>query len=182
MGTTEELVQKVLRAVEAEGGGLVVERTDDGFDVHGDVHDHRWVGAAYRAGARELTIHHVAVDEARGTYTVTDDIRGVEWAAGAGGPVPGLVLRASLSRSLGTFRHVERGSRWRPGEDGRPVKVSGYAYDSARGRLLVQRVADEMGLQRRMNRWAKVGLGFAAVGLLAALVALVVAVVVIRST
>lgn len=75
MGTTETLYDRVVQAVAAKGGEFLVERTATGFDVQADVQDHRWVGAAYRAGIRELTIHHVAVDEVNGTYTVTDDLR-----------------------------------------------------------------------------------------------------------
>ncbi|WP_151523340.1 hypothetical protein [Serinicoccus kebangsaanensis] len=180
MGTIDLLFDQVRQAVETDGGGLTVERTDGGFDVCADVHDRRVVDVAYRAGVRELTIHHVAVDETEGTFTVTDDVRSVAWEAGIGGPR--IALRASLSRSLGTFRRVELGSRWRRGADGRPEKVAGYAYDSAQGRRLVERVAEQMGLRQRMNTWAKVGLGFAAVGLLGALVAVVAAILVIRAT
>lgn len=180
MGKIDLLFDQVQQAVQDEGAGLTVERTEDGFDVYGDVHDRRYVAAAYRARVRELTIHHVAVDEVEGTFTVTDDVRGAAWETGTDGPR--LVLQASISRSLGTFRSVHHSSRWSPGEDGRPEKVAEYAYDSARGRKLVERVAEGMGLRQRMNTWAKIGLGFAAVGLLGALVAIVAAILVIRGT
>lgn|GEM_PF-3661274 len=179
-GTTETLYDRVAQAVAAGGGEFLVERTATGFDVQADVQDHRWVGAAYRAGIRELTIHHVAVDEVNGTCIVTDDLRAATWEAGAAGPK--FVLRASMSRSLGTFRQVRRSYRTQVGADRRPETVLDHVFDSARGRKLVEREAAELGLEKRMNTPAKVGLTFAVLALVVALVALVVAAAVTLST
>lgn len=87
-----------------------------------------------------------------------------------------------MSRSLGTFRQVRRSYRTQVGADGRPETVLDHVFDSARGRKLVEREAAELGLEKRMNTPARVGLTFAVMALVVALVALVVAAAVIIST
>lgn len=63
----------------AQGTPYVVKATDDGFDVRVDVADAQWYALVYKEGLRKIFTHHVALDEAKGSYTVTDDAYDLEW-------------------------------------------------------------------------------------------------------
>ena len=164
-----ETLFKAVRA-KANGTPYVVTRTEQGFDVRLDLADARWFDLMHERGLRTAFTHHVALDEAARTLTITDDGQAVEWRAGAdvagGGPRPVLAGRAQrvLGRSYEVGFRKEYGVR----ADGHFGEVVTYAFSSNEGHRLVRGPARELGWRERMPASARVGLVFGAVGLLGA--------------
>ncbi|MFC4785673.1 hypothetical protein ACT8ZV_14425 [Nocardioides sp. MAHUQ-72] len=151
----------------AEGTPYVVTPTEAGFDVALDVADAQWYGLLNKAGLKKAYTHHVAVAD-DGTYAVTDDSRTVEWVAG----VPR--LSASAERTRGRSYELSFQKSWALNEQGKPAKVVDYSFSSEKGRKLITGVADELGLRQRRGTEEKVGIAFALVGGVGALLTLVV--------
>ena len=161
----EEFLRKIRTSV--EGTPYVVEETASGFDLTLDIVDAKWFGLYHKEGLHRVHTHQVEVLD-DGTYSVTDDSRTVEWQAG----VP--TLSASVQRTRG--RVWERSSEkvWALGEDLRFGPVVDYSFSSEEGRQLISAVADDLGLKERRGRDEKIGLYFAILGGVGALVTVIV--------
>lgn len=160
----------------AEGTPYVVERTDEGFDVRLDLADARWFDLMHKRGLRTAYTHHVRLDEAEHVLAITDDMRSVEWRAGAdvghGGMRP--VLAAQAQRATGRFHEVSFHKEYGLSEDGHLGEVVSYSFSSKEGLTLIREPAKELGWTERMPVTAKVGLVFGVVGGVGALVTVVV--------
>lgn len=149
MVTVAELTAR-MREATAETPYLVTDETEDGFTVRIDVEDPRWWGPLHRRSLSRTVAHVVRVDPEAGSYSVTDQVLILEWqetGEGDGGtPRPVLGGAADGLKGMNTVDPVE-------------------------GNQLIDRVAIPLGLRRRMDQAAKVGLVVALVvviGLLAA--------------
>jgi hypothetical protein len=91
----------------ADGSPYAVDRTDDGFVVHVDVADAKWLTLLRRQGLRTTVRHIVRVRPERRTFTITDDVRSLDWEAGLDGGRP--VLSGSASRTYGRTIALGRG-------------------------------------------------------------------------
>ncbi|MGB0102191.1 MAG: hypothetical protein WBP61_18070 [Nocardioides sp.] len=166
--TAQAFLERV-RAVTA-GTPYVVEETDTGFDVTLDIVDAEWFGLFNKAGLEKVYIHHVAVPEP-GVYSVTDESRTVEWAAGV--PTTG-----SAERVYGRVKEFGVQKVWAWDEQGRFGVQADYRFNSEEGRDLLAGVAQELGFEQRRGGAEKTGLVvglIGAVGALAAIIAVVVA-------
>ncbi|MFC6285503.1 hypothetical protein ACFP3Q_06180 [Nocardioides sp. GCM10027113] len=166
--TAEELRRRV--EVAAEGTPYVVTPTRRGFDVTLDIVDAQWFGLLNKAGLSKVYTHHVAVRE-DGTYTVTDDVRTVEWVAG----VP--QVKGSSERMYGRVKELGVQKVWALDEHGRFGQVVDFRFSSEEGRDLVEAVAEQLGLRLRRGAAETVGLVFGVIGAVGALATIVVLVV-----
>lgn len=157
----------------------VVDGHPGGFAVQVDVADQQWWTLLYRKSLEKSFKHVVAVDEAAGTYTVTDQSMEVAWEAGVdvGGGIPRPTLRASVSAEKGLL--VEKSFRKEYGidEQGQVGAVVDYSFDSREGNRLIDAQAQQLGLRKKLNPTAKVGLVVAGAVLLGLLVSGIVLVV-----
>jgi hypothetical protein len=154
-----------VRRLAADTPYMVADETPDGFTVHIDVVDAKWWTLMYRKSLKTAFKHLVTVDAAAGTYTVTDRMVTVEWQAGAdiSTGVPQPVLRGSVTGAQGTIRTKSFRREYAFDDSGQFGKVVDYSFDSGEGNALIDRVGEQMGLEKKMNTTAKVGLGVAAV-------------------
>lgn len=169
MGEADRLLDAV--RARTEGTPYVVEPTAQGFDVRIDIENASWYALMYKQHLSRTWIYHVAVDEAAKTLSITDDVRGVDWRAGAEseGGVPTPVLKASLSRELGRIESKSFQKTWAVNERGEYGKVVDFSFDAAEGRNLVREPARELGWDERMGGAQRIGL-YVAVGTIALLV------------
>ena len=146
--TTDRFRDQVSR--NAEGTPYVVAPTDVGFDVGIDIVDARWFELYEKVGLSRTFVHHVAVDGT--TYTITDDSRTLEWAAGSPR------LGATIERSSGRKYELSFRKTVALSERGRVEKVVDYTFSSEEGRRLIKGAAKEQGLKEHMPLNAKIGL------------------------
>ena len=165
MSDVERLLQAVRRS--AEGTPYVVTPTDDGFDVALDIVDAQWFGLYSAEGLTKVFVHHVTVP-GDGTYSVTDDAFTLEWEAG----VP--TLSGSVERTRGHVKEVGFEKVWAFDRNGRFGKVVDVRFDSEEGRRLIRDAAAQVGLRKERGTAEKIGLAFAVIGALGALLTLVV--------
>lgn len=181
MTITAQLAAEVRRAV-ADTPYTVIDEMPDGFTVRIDVVDRKWWTLMYRKSLRSTFRHEVKVDEAAGTYSVTDRSDTVSWQAGVdvGGGVPRPTLKASRSFTSGNVVTKSFRKEYGFDDDGSYGAVVDYTFSSSEGRQYVELAAQRLGLTKRMNANAKVGLVVGlGVGLVLAVGALVTAVVLI---
>lgn len=134
----------------AEGTPYAVTRTAAGFDVGIDIVDARWYELYRKRGLDRTFVHHVKV---RGdTYTVTDEIRTLEWEAGQPR------LGASLERFVGRKYEFSFQKTIAITEEGRVGKVVDYAFSSEEGRRLIKSAARDLGLKESLSASQKAGL------------------------
>lgn len=151
-------------AAAAAGTPYVVEETERGFDVRLDIANASWFGLFDKAGLSRVHVHHVAVRD-DGRYTVTDDVRAVDWVAG----VPRTAV--SAERVRGRVIALGREKVWAFDAHGRFGPQADFRFDSEEGRELVTGVADQLGLEIRRGTEERIGLVFA-IGTLVALLVL----------
>lgn len=151
-------------AAAAAGTPYVVEATEQGFDVRLDVADAAWFGLFDKAGLSRVHVHHVVVRD-DGSYSITDDVRAVDWVAG----VPRTA--ATAERVRGRVIALGREKVWAFDAQGRFGPQADFRFDSEEGRELVTGVAGQLGLRSRRGTEERIGLVFA-VGTLVALVLL----------
>lgn len=151
-------------AAAAAGTPYVVEATEQGFDVRLDVANAAWFGLFNKAGLSRVHVHHVVVRD-DGRYSVTDDVRSVDWVAG----VPRIAVDAERIR--GRVIALGREKVWAFDTQGRFGAQADFRFDSEEGRELVTGVAEQLGLEIRRGTEERIGLVFA-IGTLVALVVL----------
>lgn len=180
MGAAEELIT----AVEArlEGTPYRLQRSEDGFDVGVDIVDASYWSLMYRKHLEKTWTYRVRLDEASRTMSITDDSYELQWRAGAdvSGGVPVPSLGARLSRAVGRLESKGFERTYAVGDDGTFGKVVDYTFDAAEGRRLIREPAKELGWDEAMGTAQRIGLVFALVGGIGALVTLVVLVLVLR--
>jgi hypothetical protein len=164
----EEFRRRVEAA--AEGTPYVVTATDRGFDVALDIVDARWFGILNKAGLSKVYTHHVAV-RGDGSYTVTDDVRTVEWVSG----VPRVT--ASAERIHGRVKEFGVQTVWAVDENGRFGQVVDFRFSSEEGRDLITGVAAQLDLRQRRGAAETTGLVFGVVCGVGSVVGLVVVLV-----
>ncbi|WP_203337480.1 hypothetical protein [Nocardioides limicola] len=143
-----------------------VTSTDQGFDVRIDVADATWYGILNKAGLKYAVDHRVTVGD--GWFRVLDVEKRVEWVAGipriAGSAevVKGRVIRSGFEKT------------WAFNERGEFTRVVDYTFHSEEGRRVVTDIGKHLGLRYRMSGYAKLGLVFALIGGVGALISAVV--------
>lgn len=156
----------------AAGSPYVVEVTEKGFDVKLNIVDAQWYALFSKQGLRRTWVYHVKVDEAAGTYAITDDEYTVSWSNGVGGNlIP--TLTKSMERQMGTTYEFSTEKVWAWDQSGQFGKVVDYTFNSAEGRALIDTVAQGDGWKKTMSARTKVGVAFAIVGGLGALITVV---------
>lgn len=163
-GERGQLLEAVRQAT--EGTPYVVTETAGGFDVTLDIVDAQWFGLLSAAGLSKVFVHHVMVP-GDGTWSVTDDARTVEWEAG----VP--TLSASVERTRGHVKEVGFEKVWAFDRHGHFGKVVDVRFDSEEGRRLLRDAATQVGLRKQRGTTERIGLAFAVVGALGALLTVV---------
>lgn len=153
----------------ADGTPYVVTTTADGFTVQLDVADASWWGLFDGAGLARVHRHHVRVPRP-GRYSITDDVRTVEWEAGT----PRVAVEAQRIQG----RVVEFGSTnvWALDARGRLQPQAAFRFDTREGRDLVDGVARHLGLSYRRGAAELIGLWAAGIALVGAVVSAVVVV------
>jgi hypothetical protein len=159
-----ELFRRVQQA--AEGTPYAVTETEQGFDVTLDVVDAEWYGIFNKAGLEKVYVHHVKFPRS-GVYTITDDAKSLEWVAG----VP--QVKASAERQYG--RVIELGAQkvWAFDEHGNFGVQAEYRFNSEEGRDLITGIAEQLGLKQRRGGAEKIGIYFAVVALVGAVITIV---------
>lgn len=154
----------------AEGTPYAVSETAKGFDLHLDLADAQWFGILNAAGLDTGYTNHVH-ERSDGIYTIVDDFQRIEWVAGA--------PRTAASAERMRGRQIRFGAEkiWALGTDGRVGPVVDYRFDSEEGRQLISLVGERLGLESKRGIEERVGLTFALIGGVGALVAVVVLVV-----
>lgn len=165
MSERAQLLEAVRRST--AGTPYVVTETPSGFDVALDVVDAQWFGLYSAEGLKKVFVHHVSAP-GDGTYSVTDDAFTLEWEAG----VP--TLSASVERTRGHVKEVGFEKVWAFDRHGRFGKVVDVQFDSERGRRLIGDAAAQVGLRKERGSAERIGLVFAVVGALGAVLTLVV--------
>jgi|GEM_PF-6522844 len=133
-----------------------------------------------RAGADRTAIHHVVLDEAAHTWSVSQEDHRSEHSAGVDGSGP------SLSAATSTFHGVATGTsvhkEWGLGDDGSLEKKVDYSLDTREIREILRAAGEQTGWSEASGPGAStgarvglaVGLAVAAVVLVAVVVLLVV--------
>ena len=151
----------------AKGSPYVVKPTKRGFDVTLDIVNAKWFDLYHLNGLSRVFTHHVTVS-ADGTYSVTDDMRNLEWQAG----LP--ELSASVERTRGRTWERSAEKIWALGTDLQYGKVVDYTFNSEEGRGLITTAAEQVGLKQKRGTEERIGLLFAAIGAAGAVLTLVV--------
>lgn len=179
MVTAAELAAEVRRAT-ANTPYMVADETPTGFTVQIDVVDQQWWTLMKRKSLAASFQHVVRVDAAAGTYDVTDKSVQVAWEAGVdAGGVPRPVLRGSGSFAKGTFVQKSFRKEYGMDDDGNVGAVVDYSFDSNEGKRLIDGLAQHLGLTKTMNNTARFGLVMAVIGVVSALVAVIVLLIVL---
>jgi len=157
----DQLLRRVRAA--AEGTPYAVRETDRGFDVvldHGD-----------GPGERRSWTHHVSFPSP-GRYSVTDDVREVEWERKA----TRVAARGSRKAGRSREKSVEkvyvfdrRTLRFR--------KVSDQSFDTGAGRKLIDVAATGLGLREKRSSAEVTGIVMAAVAAAGAAVTVITLVI-----
>jgi hypothetical protein len=161
---SDQLLRLVRQA--AEGTPYAVRETDEGFDVSLDL-DARWSGTLRKEGLRTTCIHHVSFP-GPGTYSVTDDVREIDWEAG--------VARLAAHGSRTTGRVREKGFEKTYVFDRRTFRfrqVSAQSFDTGQGRRLIDAAAVGLGLRAKRSGAEVIGIVMASIAALGALITVV---------
>lgn len=127
----------------AEGTPYVVTPTEKGFDVGVNIVDAEWFGLLDRAGMRRTFVHHVAVRESDGSFSITDESRSVRWVAG--------VPRFAASAQFAQGRIIQFGAErvWAFDAHGDFGVQAEYRFNAREGRDLIEGVAQQLELRQR---------------------------------
>ncbi|MQA97604.1 MAG: hypothetical protein GEV11_24360 [Streptosporangiales bacterium] len=154
---TQELYARVQAAT--AGTPYTMVPTERGFDLTVDVDVPQWQELLTRRRITQVHTYRVALYPEKATYTITDVVRTVEFEAGLGGVRLGAT--AFVGRSLYRTSH-------------RALDGSGeYSFSSGEGHGLIRGPAAELGWREAQPASVKIALGFAIVGGLGAIVALI---------
>jgi hypothetical protein len=151
----------------ADGTPYAVSETELGFDVTLDIVDEKWFGLYHMQGLHRVHTYHVEMTDDR-RYSITDDARTLEWLAG----VP--TLSASVERTRGRVWERSAEKIWAIDDQGTVFsRVVDYSFDSEEGRGLITAVAESLGWRQQRGTDETIGLVFAVIGGVGALVTVV---------
>ncbi|WP_157879982.1 hypothetical protein [Streptomyces natalensis] len=157
VGAVEELYARVQAA--AEGTPYRMCRTERGFDLTVDVDVPQWQELLTRRRVSQVCTYRVAVRPEKKIYTMTDVVRTVEYEAGVGGVRLGASVFVGRDVSLSSYRTLDGSEQ--------------YTFSSAEGHGLIRGAAEELGWRESQPVSVKIGIGFAALGGLGGLAALI---------
>lgn len=149
-----------------EGSPYVIEPTPTGFDFKVDIANAQWWDLLGRSNLTKSYVHHVKVIDSR-TYSITDDLLTVTWNVG----VP--TSRYSYKRTYGRNISIGFGKAYALDDDLKPAEVYSYTYSTEESRRLIQSAARSLGMKEKWPAAAIVGLVFAFIGGLGAVVTLI---------
>lgn len=174
MSASRELVEAVRTRLADTPYRL--EETEDGFDVGIDLADATYYSLMYQQHLDKTFTYRVKLDEAAKVLAITDDSYELHWKRGTdvSGSVPVPTLGARLSRSMGRLESKSFERVYAVNEDGQFGKVVDYSFDSAEGRRHIREPARELGWTEKRGTAERIGIAFALVGGLGALVTVVV--------
>lgn len=170
--------QELVAAVEARlvGTPYRLVETEHGFDVGVDLADATYYTLMYQQHLEKTFTYRVRLDEDTKVLAITDDSYELEWRRGAdvSGGVPVPTMGARVSRQLGRLESKSFQRTYAIGEDGEFGEVVDFTFDSGEGRRLIREPARELGWTEKAGTAQRVGVAFALVGGIGALVTLVV--------
>ncbi|MEU8261583.1 hypothetical protein AB0C02_13305 [Micromonospora sp. NPDC048999] len=134
-------------------------RTKRGFDLIVDVNVPQWRVLLTRRRITQVHTYRVALRPEQKVFTMTDVVRTVEYEAGLGGLRLGKTV--SVGRSVSVVSH-----RALDGSDQ-------YTFSSAEGHRLIRGAAGELGWREAQPASVKVAMGFAIIGGLGAIAAVI---------
>ncbi len=161
MNVTEELVAAV-RERAARTPYAVVE-TPEGFDVQLALDDPQSFGQLREWRLTQAVVHHVRVQEASRTLTVTDEVRTLSWRAGTDGRERP-ALGAALEVASGRVRTRSFRKTYAAGRHG-ITKESETTFDSDAGRRLVLDAGRTLGWKFERSLNERIGLSVAVITL-----------------
>lgn len=148
------------------GTPYIVTPTPQGFDLALDLVNAKWFGAFNMAGLTSSYVHHVTVVP-NGTYQILDDKVTFTWSAG----VPTAFRH---ERFQGRIHEVSFEKSWGITESGEFGKITDYTFRTQEGRQVIRTAANSLGLKEKMPAAMVIGLTFAIIGDLGAVLAMVI--------
>jgi hypothetical protein len=148
MTTADEFQNAIARAI-AETP-YTISHTDEGFDLHLDLANARWIGLYNKAGLKVEYLCRVEVNDNK-TYTIDQGKRRIEWSLGT-------PTRGSIEMLRGRNRELSFEKIWALDERFRPAKVVDYSFSSRESLSLVRTVGKKLGLKERMPGSMRIGL------------------------
>ncbi|MFG2141577.1 hypothetical protein [Streptomyces sp. NPDC048650] len=135
-------------------------RTERGFDLTVDVDVPQWQELLTRHRVGQVHTYRVALRPQKKVYTLTDVVRTVEYGAGPGEVRLGATAFVGRTVSVSSHRTVDGSEQ--------------YTFSSAEGHRLIRGVTEELGWREAQPASVKIALGFAALGGVGGLVAVIV--------
>ena len=167
----------LIEAVQARLAGTPyrLDVTDDGFDVAVDLADATYYLLMHQQHLERTFTYRVQLDEAAKVMSITDDSYELRWKRGVdvSGGVPVPTLGAKLSRSMGRLESRSFQKVYAVDEQGQLGKVVDYSFDSAEGRRYIREPARELGWIEKAGNAQRIGIAFAVLGGVGALVTVV---------
>ncbi|MFF4948119.1 hypothetical protein ACWC2K_30650 [Streptomyces chattanoogensis] len=156
--TAEELYARIQAAV--EGTPYRMCRTEQGFDLTVDIEVPQWQELLARHRITKVLTYRVVLRPQAKTFTITDVVRTVEHGGELGGV------------RLGTAT-VSHGREWSMTWHGTLDGSEQYSFSSAEGHRLIRGAVGELGWRETQPVAVKIALGFAALGGLGGIAALI---------
>ena len=130
----------------------------------------------YQQHLEKTFTYRVRLDEAAKVMSITDDSYELHWKRGVdvSGGVPVPTLGARLSRSMGRLESKTFQKVYAVNEEGQFGKVVDYSFDSGEGRRYIREPARELGWTEKAGTAQRIGIAFAVLGGVGALVTVVV--------
>lgn len=149
-----------------ESSPYIVEPTSKGFDFKVVVAAAQWWDLLGRSGLTKSYVHHVTVTDSR-TYSITDDLCTINWNVG----IP--TAQYTYKRTYGRNISIGFGKAYALDDDLKPAEVYSYTYNTEESQRIIQSAARSLGMKEKWPAAAIVGLVFAVVGALGAVVTLI---------
>lgn len=159
---TQQLHEAVRQAT--IGTPYVVTPTPQGLDLALDLVNAKWYGLFNKAGLTSSYVHRVTV-AANGTYRILDEK--VTFTRSAGVPTG-----FRYARMRGRIHEVSFEKSWGITESGELGQITDYTFNSEDGRRIIRNAAQSLGLREKMPAAMIVGLVFALIAGLGALLTL----------
>ncbi|MET7906708.1 hypothetical protein ABZU45_06295 [Streptomyces avermitilis] len=156
-GAADELYTRIQAA--AAGTPYRMCRTERGFDLTVDIDVPRWQELLTRMRVTQVHTYRVALRPQKQVYTLTDVVHTVEYKAGSGGVRLGAAVSVGRSVSWTSNRTVDGSEQ--------------YTFSTAEGHRLIRDAAGELGWREAQPASVKIAAGFAVLGGLGGLVALI---------
>lgn len=162
---SDELYQKAVAA--AQDTPYLVTKKDNGFSVELNVADWKWLTVFYQNKLSTIYRSTVVLDEAKKTYTITQEMGKVEWQAGVS-PDAVPQFNASWSTIKGTVMNYSAKVEVGLHDDGSLAK--GYVFNSGEINKFVSDIMSTSGLKKKLDTNSQIGLIFGIAGGVIALI------------